>query len=137
MSNHIDDNNVPDVMTDDQAWEFLASEQVGRVAISVGGSLDIYPITYAVDNKTLVFLATPGNKLLELSVDEHVAFEIDHFDQTSARSVVVHGTTQRLETTAEIAAAEALDLPSIIALSRTRYVRITPTEVTGRNFTRA
>ncbi|MFT4775190.1 MAG: hypothetical protein ACI84A_000233, partial [Pontimonas sp.] len=36
MSNHIDDNNVPDVMTDDQAWEFLASEQVGRVAISVG-----------------------------------------------------------------------------------------------------
>jgi uncharacterized protein len=129
MSNHIDDNSVPDVMTDDQAWEFLASEQVGRVAISVGGSLDIYPITYAVDHKTLV--------LLELSVDEHVAFEIDHFDQTSARSVVVHGTTQRLETTAEIAAAEALDLPSIIALSRTRYVRITPTEVTGRNFTRA
>lgn len=136
MSNHIDDDDAG-VMTDEQAWDFLASEQVGRLAIYAGGSLDIYPIAYVVDHKTLIFLTAPGNKLVELTVNDQVVFEIDHFDRNTARSVVVHGTAQRLESMAEIAAAEALELPSIILLPRTRYVRITPTQVTGRNFTRA
>jgi nitroimidazol reductase NimA-like FMN-containing flavoprotein (pyridoxamine 5'-phosphate oxidase superfamily) len=124
-------------MTTDEAWAFLRTQEVGRLAVHVGGVIDIYPITYVVDEESIVFLTSPGTKLLELTVNDQVAFEIDHYDDQVAKSVVVHGTAQRLETMSEIAAAEALPLTSLIPTTRTRYVRIVPTEISGRLFARA
>lgn len=129
------DNPVA-VMSDDQAWEFLRSEEVGRLALSAGGVIDIYPISYVVDGESLVFITSPGTKLLELTVNDHVAFEIDRYDEDYARSVVVHGTAERLESMADIEAADALPLVRLIPTEKTRYVRIHPTSVSGRIFSR-
>jgi nitroimidazol reductase NimA-like FMN-containing flavoprotein (pyridoxamine 5'-phosphate oxidase superfamily) len=123
-------------LSEDEAWSFLESQEVGRLALYAGGVIDIYPITYVVDHRTLVFLTSPGTKLVELTVNDHVAFEIDHYDDHIAKSVIVHGVAQRLETMAEIEAAEALPLTSLIPTTRTRYVRITPSSVSGRLFAR-
>jgi nitroimidazol reductase NimA-like FMN-containing flavoprotein (pyridoxamine 5'-phosphate oxidase superfamily) len=123
-------------MSEDEAWEFLESQQVGRLALTAGGIIDIYPIAYAVDKRTLVFITSPGTKLLELSVNDQVAFEIDSYDETFARSVVVHGTAERLETMADIEHAETLSLVSLIHTTKTRYVRIHPKTVSGRLFPR-
>jgi nitroimidazol reductase NimA-like FMN-containing flavoprotein (pyridoxamine 5'-phosphate oxidase superfamily) len=124
-------------LSDEEAWSFLESQEVGRLAVHAGGVLDIYPITYVVDNRTLVFLTSPGTKLVELTVNDQVAFEIDYYDDHIAKSVIVHGVAQRLETMAEIDAAEALPLTSLIPTTRTRYVRITPSSVSGRLFFRS
>lgn len=137
MSNDQNSDNPVQQMTEEQAWEFLGSQEVGRLAVHAGGVLDIYPLTYVVDGESLVFLTAPGTKLLELTVNDQVAFEIDHYDDQVAKSVVVHGTAQRLETMAEIDHAAALPLASLIPTDRTRYVRIIPTRITGRLFQRA
>jgi nitroimidazol reductase NimA-like FMN-containing flavoprotein (pyridoxamine 5'-phosphate oxidase superfamily) len=137
MSDDFGPESPVTLMTTEEAWEFLRQQEVGRLAVHVGGVLDIYPLTYAVDGETLVFLTAPGTKLLELTVNDQVAFEIDHYDDREAKSVIVHGTAHRLEKMSDIAAAEAIPLTSLIPTTRTRYVRIVPTQVTGRIFARA
>ncbi len=124
-------------LSEEEAWAFLESQEVGRLAVSAGGIIDIYPITYVVDHRTLVFLTSPGTKLVELTVNDQVAFEIDYYDDHIAKSVIVHGVAERLESMADIDAAEALPLTSLIPTTRTRYVRITPSSVSGRLFLRA
>jgi uncharacterized protein len=125
------------VMDEDQAWGYLNSHEVGRLALTAGGVIDIYPITYVVDHKTLVFITSPGTKLLELTVNDKVAFEIDSYDDQVAWSVIVHGTAERIEAMADVEAAEALPLTSLIPTPKSRYVRIHPTSVSGRIFSRA
>jgi uncharacterized protein len=123
-------------MSDEEAWAFLEGFEVGRLAVHAGGIIDIFPITYVVDNKTLVFKTAPGTKLLELTVNDQVAFEVDHYDDEFAKSVVVHGTAERLEAQVDIDAAEKLPLASLIPTERFRFVRILPAQVTGRVFMR-
>lgn len=123
-------------MTDEQAFEYLGAQKVGRLALTAAGVIDIYPVTYVVDNRSLVFITSPGTKLLELTVNDHVAFEIDGFDDEIAWSVVLHGTAERLEAMADIEAAEALPLIALIPTPKTRFVRIHPTAVSGRIFSR-
>jgi len=137
MTQGLNHDNPVAAMTSEEAWDFLRSEQVGRLAVHVGGVIDIYPITYVVDGDSIVFLTSPGTKLLELTVNDQVAFEIDRYDDQVAQSVVVHGTAQRLESMADIEAAEALPLLSLSPTTRTRYVRILPTSVSGRTFLRS
>ena len=129
------DNPVA-AMPEDEAWDFLRGHEVGRLALTAGGIIDIYPITYVVDGHSIVFITSPGTKLLELTVNDQVAFEVDAYDDSFARSVVLHGTAQRLETSAEIEAAEKLPLASLIPTVKTRFVRIHPVSITGRVFSR-
>jgi len=123
-------------MSEEEVWEFLGSQTLGRLALSAGGIIDIYPISYVVDNKTLVFITQPGTKLLELTVNDQVAFETDTYDDDIAKSVVVHGRAERLESLADVAQAETLPLQALVHTGKTRYVRIHPTNISGRIFPR-
>ena len=51
-------------LTAEECWQLLASHEVGRLATTAGGVLDIFPITYVVDNESLVFRTGPGTKLV-------------------------------------------------------------------------
>ena len=123
-------------MSEDEAWAFLRTQEVGRLALTAGGIIDIYPITFVVDDHSIVFITSPGTKLLELTVNDQVAFEVDSYDDAFAKSVVLHGTAHRLETSAEIEAAEKLPLASLIPTVKTRFVRVHATSITGRVFRR-
>jgi len=123
-------------LTEDEAWDLLGKHIVGRLAATAGGVLDIYPITYAVDNKTIVFRTGPGTKLVELTINDKVVFEIDHWDDTEGYSVIIHGTAEQLDTMGEIDQAQTLELPSLFPTERPRYVRITPNRVSARRFRR-
>ena len=51
-----------------------------------------------VDADNVIYLRTaPGTKLLELSINDHVALEIDHVSDIDAMSVVVKGRAERVE----------------------------------------
>ena len=117
-------------------WALLAATELGRIAVSAAGSVDIFPVNFAVDGTAIYFRTAPGTKLLELAINDHVAFEVDGFDDESAWSVVVRGTAERLERQSEMDAAEELGLSAWIPTLKYRWVRIRPSGISGRRFAR-
>lgn len=121
-------------LTDDQCWALLAREGFGRLATSALGVIDITPVNYAVDGRTLLLRTAPGTKLLELTVNADVAFEIDERAPGYAWSVVLKGRARMITDPHEIAVAERSGLRTQIATEKTIWVRIEPTAVSGRHF---
>lgn len=117
-------------------WRLLGEARMGRLAMAPAGDVNIFPVNFVVSDGALYFRTAPGEKLLELAVNPSVAFEIDGFDADSAYSVVVKGIAERLETQTEIDEADKLPLTPWIPTLKYRWVRITPTSVSGRSFTR-
>jgi nitroimidazol reductase NimA-like FMN-containing flavoprotein (pyridoxamine 5'-phosphate oxidase superfamily) len=130
------DEGHVDVLDGDECWRRLGEAQMGRLALAAGGSVDIFPVNFVVSRGALYFRTAPGDKLLELSVNPDVAFEIDGFDERSAWSVIVKGVAERLETQTEIDEADQLPLTPWVPTLKYRWVRINPTAVSGRSFLR-
>ena len=122
------------VLADDESWARLRSHSVGRVVTRVGDILDIFPINYVVDGESLVLRTAEGTKLAEMVISGDVLFEVDHVDDRTAWSVVVRGSARRLETEADIAAAERLTLQPLVPTLKRNFVRITATSISGREF---
>ncbi|OMH26966.1 pyridoxamine 5-phosphate oxidase [Tersicoccus phoenicis] len=128
------DDDAIRTLTDAQCWEFLERSRFGRLAVAPAGRIDVFPLNFVARDGRITFRTAEGTKLLSLTVNAAVALEADEVTGGQARSVVVHGTARTLETTAEIDAAESLPLRSWIPTRKTRFVQITPTELTGRAF---
>lgn len=118
----------------DECWRLLKANSVGRLALSAAGEIDIFPVNYYADGSTILLRTAPGTKLVELTLDERVAFEIDGYTNEKAWSVVVKGTARQLESGDDIAEAEKAPLRPWIPTLKYRFVRITPKEITGRTF---
>lgn len=124
-------------LTPEECWALLKANTLGRMALAAGGQLDIFPINYHADGTTLLFRTAPGTKLAELTANDQVAVEIDSYTPVDAWSVVVKGTARELQLEDEIAEADAAPLEPWAPTLKYRFVRITPTELTGRYFERA
>jgi uncharacterized protein len=116
-------------------WALLRSQDVGRVAVSIGDRPDIFPLNYVVDHGTVVFRTAEGTKLAGALKGEAVAFEADGYepDRGEAWSVVVKGHAE------EISRHELLDSADLPLFPwhtapKQRFVRIVPDEITGRRF---
>lgn len=122
------------VLNREEAWKLLQGRTLGRLAVSVTGQPDIFPVNFHADDTSIVFRTAPGSKLLDVTINAAVAFETDGYNTDEAWSVVVKGTARVLEKQSEIFAAEALGLRSWIPTVKPVFVRIIPTDVTGRRF---
>jgi nitroimidazol reductase NimA-like FMN-containing flavoprotein (pyridoxamine 5'-phosphate oxidase superfamily) len=131
----MDDSPITEV-PEAEAWELLRVTPLGRLTLSAGGEIDIFPVNYVAHDSALYFRTAPGTKLIELTVRSAVAFEIDGWTEHSAWSVVVKGTAERLELQAEIDKANTLPLAPWTPTLKYRWVRITPTQITARRFRR-
>lgn len=125
-----------EVLSEQESWELLRGHSLGRIATSAAGVVDIFPVNYHADDSSITFRTAPGNKLVELTVNEEVAFELDGYTEQEAWSVIVKGTARALDRDSEINAADALPLKSWIPTLKSAYVRITPHSITGRRFQR-
>jgi nitroimidazol reductase NimA-like FMN-containing flavoprotein (pyridoxamine 5'-phosphate oxidase superfamily) len=121
-------------LAESECWRLLRAAPVGRLAVSVGGEVDVFPVNFAVSGGALFFRTAPGDKLLELSVNPRVAFEIDGLEAGVAHSVVVKGIAERLESQTEIDEADRLPLTPWVPTLKYRWVRIAPTAISGRAF---
>lgn len=130
----IDDTNPVEILGEDDCWQLLQSASLGRLALSVGGTPDIYPVNFVSSDNRLLFRTTEGTKLLELTVNHNVAFESDGVGREQAWSVVVKGTARILDTRAEIDAAEQLPLHPLAPTLKYTWVEIVPRSVSGRRF---
>jgi nitroimidazol reductase NimA-like FMN-containing flavoprotein (pyridoxamine 5'-phosphate oxidase superfamily) len=118
------------------AWERLRSQSFGRLAVSLDGQPSIFPVNFLADDSTILIRTEEGTKVEQIEVNALVAFEVDEVDSARAWSVVVKGVAHRLDETT-IAAARRAPLWSWAPEPKEVFLRITPTEVTGRIFTRA
>ena len=51
------------VLEADECWRLLRDADVGRLAVSIGDHVDIFPINHVVDGETVVFKTLDGTKL--------------------------------------------------------------------------
>jgi nitroimidazol reductase NimA-like FMN-containing flavoprotein (pyridoxamine 5'-phosphate oxidase superfamily) len=124
------------VLEINECLQLMRSQVVGRLAISIGNHPDIFPINFVVDHGSVVFRTAEGTKLAASLLGQSVAFEVDGLDAEAgeAWSVVVKGRAVEIEWMHEY--LDALDLPLFPwhAAPKQRFVRIEPSEITGRRF---
>jgi nitroimidazol reductase NimA-like FMN-containing flavoprotein (pyridoxamine 5'-phosphate oxidase superfamily) len=127
---------APAHLSPEECWALLRGADLGRLATTVTGRVDIVPVNYAVDGETLLVRTAPGGKLTRLTLADQVAFEVDEVDREAgeAWSVVVHGTAVELRGEDERLAALRLPLRPLEGSPKVRWVRIRPSRLTGRRF---
>jgi nitroimidazol reductase NimA-like FMN-containing flavoprotein (pyridoxamine 5'-phosphate oxidase superfamily) len=121
----------------EECWRRLRSAEIGRLATGIGRELEIFPITFRCDGRSLFFRTSPGSKLTMMSINPWVVVEIDGSDDDAAWSVVAKGSARYLRSRAELEIADSLDLVPWIPGVKPAVVRIDVEQVTGRTFARA
>jgi hypothetical protein len=124
-----------EILSTNECWGLLRDSVVGRLAVTVDGSPDIFPVNPVVDHGTIVFRTTAGTKLAATK-GRDVAFEVDGYDvgTASAWSVVVKGRAHEIWEVDEILRALRLPLFPWQPGRKPRFVRLEPSSVTGRRF---
>jgi nitroimidazol reductase NimA-like FMN-containing flavoprotein (pyridoxamine 5'-phosphate oxidase superfamily) len=82
----------------------------------------------------VLFRTAEGTKLVSVAINNHVVFEADEHNVAEGWSVVVKGTTRSLRTDEEIADALRAQLLPWTPHAKTHYVRLIPSQITGRRF---
>jgi nitroimidazol reductase NimA-like FMN-containing flavoprotein (pyridoxamine 5'-phosphate oxidase superfamily) len=117
-----------------ECWDLLESTTFGRVAVTVGTTPDIFPVNYRVHDGEILVRTEAGTKLAASTLMSAVAFEIDAHDNVTHTgwSVVAKGHGREPTTLEERLAFDDLDLEPWVDAPKTRWLAITPYEVTGR-----
>ena len=129
----ISTQDVVVTLPEEQAWEFLRTHELGRLAFHLVGEVHIAPVNYAVTQGRVVFRTAPGSKLLGIVMDEDVAFEVDEVGEDQATSVIARGRAALLRDS-EADAAQALPLHSWVPTDKDEVVAIDVREISGRSF---
>ncbi|HST84101.1 MAG TPA: pyridoxamine 5'-phosphate oxidase family protein [Kineosporiaceae bacterium] len=124
------------LLTDNDCWGLLRRVQVGRLAVVLDGEPEIFPVNYIVDHGTLVFRTADGTKLTAALTNRTVAFESDGFDsdRSVAWSVVVKGSASEIRELEDKIDASLLPLAPWHGGPKHRFVRIVPSQISGRQF---
>lgn len=121
------------VLHPEESWEFLRGHEFGRLAYHLVGEVHLVPINYAVNDERIIFLTHEGSKLLGITMNSDVAFEVDQVGDDQATSVIVRGRARQLEGSARYV-IEELPLRPWVAEPKHAVVAITVAEITGRRF---
>jgi uncharacterized protein len=130
-----DDRELVRVLSEDECWALLVQGDFGRLALSIGDRPEIFPVNYAAVESGVLLRTAEGTKLFGVTVNQHVAFEIDDHTDTEGWSVVVKGRAHALETQAEISDAEQAPLVPWIPTVKRTFIRIEVEEISGRSVT--
>lgn len=117
-----------------ECFDLLEPGGIGRVGFaSVYGTM-ILPVNFAVSGKTIIFRTAPDS-LLAVYANAQVSFQVDDIDRARHEgwSVLVHGHAHIVTNERDVRRLEDhTHLEPWAAGTRDIYVRITPTQITGR-----
>lgn len=121
-----------DHLNDEESWDIIQANQIGRIASAREGAPDIYPVTYVVHNWKIYFRTGAESRLRKETDGRLVAFEagwqmMKHFSSTVALGV--------LRTMTNSEAARVLDELPIVDFAPDRdyvWMELDPHEVRGR-----
>ena len=131
----IDVTSKMGVLDDAACVELLESTPIGRIGFATEGELLVLPVNFRWYEHSVVFRTLEGHKLAAAAEQQHVCFEIDHWDadKRAGWSVVVQGVAHEVTHWAEEARLDDLGLiPWARAEWRPIWVRIEPTMISGR-----
>lgn len=128
------EENPVRVLGDDEAWDLLSGVALGRLVTAGGGQVEIFPINFVAQDRSVLFRTAEGTKLFGAVMNDSVLFEADDHTDAGGWSVVIRGTARLLSTAADIQEADRAQLVPWIPTEKLRYVRITPNDVSGRHF---
>jgi nitroimidazol reductase NimA-like FMN-containing flavoprotein (pyridoxamine 5'-phosphate oxidase superfamily) len=127
-----------EVLDPDTCWRLLATDEVGRLALVIGGTPTLFPVNYVLDGTSIVFRTDPGTKLDHVG-RSRAAFEVDDIDRArrSGWSVVATGRLEELThyDAAALERAKELPIDPWAGGERTHWVRLVAERVTGRRVT--
>lgn len=124
-------------LTEQECWDRLGTHGLGRVVLNSRSGPAAFPVNYAIDARTVVYRTSPEGAAAPAN-GVTVSFETDRIDDTVSRgwSVLVTGTAERIDDTAEGEhLAQVHGLEPWAGGHRPLWVRIRPTQVSGRHIT--
>jgi uncharacterized protein len=121
-------------LSDDDSWNLISGVHLGRLVTVVDGRPEIFPVNFVVQRRTVLFRTAEGTKMFGAVMNDQVLFEADDHNVVEGWSVIIRGTATVLFGADEIQDAEQAGLYPWIATQKLRFVRVTPSDVTGRRF---
>jgi nitroimidazol reductase NimA-like FMN-containing flavoprotein (pyridoxamine 5'-phosphate oxidase superfamily) len=125
------------MLDEKECWKLLSETTLGRFAVRLPKGVDVFPVNYLTHDHELYFRSAPGTKLIDLTREPNIAFEIDGQHARHVWSVVVHGTADRLSSDHDVEASGVQRLETWHPSEKFNYVRIRPESVSGRSFAKA
>ena len=121
------------VLSEEECWRLLDGQKIGRLATSVAGEPEIFPVNFTLANHVVYLRTKPGTKLAEITLSPRVALEVDEIRDGYAWSVVLKGRARRLSSERDIEEARATGLLSYLDDGKSEWIRIVPNEISGRS----
>jgi nitroimidazol reductase NimA-like FMN-containing flavoprotein (pyridoxamine 5'-phosphate oxidase superfamily) len=124
-------------LSEEQCWKYLRGQVLGRLAIVAAGRPEIFPVNYAVGEKSIVFRTAPGTKLAR-GPGSVACFEIDGYEQHTREgwSVVAVGHLEEITeaTDGQSLALRQLRVDPLAPGARLHWIALHAEQVTGRHF---
>jgi nitroimidazol reductase NimA-like FMN-containing flavoprotein (pyridoxamine 5'-phosphate oxidase superfamily) len=119
-----------EILREEDCWDLLETECIGRVAVAFAGQVDIFPVNYGLDGNGVIFRTNAGRKMTGAMWGE-VAFEVDRIDPDARAgwSVVVHGEARDIS---RFDGPERVRATQPWTGSKDFLFRIAPRSITGR-----
>jgi uncharacterized protein len=132
----VDERTGSEVMDRRECVALLEATPIGRVVfVDEEGQPLALPVNYRWHDDAVVFRTLEGQKLLAALTNQRVSFEVDSWDSETraGESVIVKGKAASVDQWADRELLEQIGLePWSTGPWRTTWIRITPTELTGR-----
>jgi nitroimidazol reductase NimA-like FMN-containing flavoprotein (pyridoxamine 5'-phosphate oxidase superfamily) len=125
-----------DDLTVEECWHLLATQRVGRVAIIQGHYPLVFPVNFAVDDRSILYRTGVGTKLHAIQ-RSNVTFQVDRIDpfHQSGWSVMIKGVAHELNVTRDrsaLARAESGGATPWAPGQKEHLIRILADQVSGR-----
>lgn len=123
-------------LTETKCWSLLSTQQTGRLGFVKDGAVHIYPVNYLVYDGAVYFRTSEDGDIGNLMPLADCAFQADEVRaaEMAGWSVLAHGKAEIVRDDARLTelwgrAAE----PPRAGGSRTTFIEIRPSKVTGRS----
>jgi nitroimidazol reductase NimA-like FMN-containing flavoprotein (pyridoxamine 5'-phosphate oxidase superfamily) len=123
-----------DALDTDVCWRLISRTRFGRIGFVVDGNPGVLPVNCGVLNRQVVFRTGYNTTLGAMDDGSEVVFETDHTDEVAEAgwSVVIKGNITRVSDLDELARLAEFELHPWAPGVKDRWMKVVPTEVTGR-----
>ena len=121
-------------LAQEECSALLAQAVVGRLGVVIEGKPEVFPICHVYADGCIFFPTNEGTKMHAALQWPWVCFEVDTIDSDglTGRSVMVSGRAEEITDPAEIERAASMRTVPWRTQQPVKWMRIVPTDVTGR-----